>query len=103
MRSCSGHLFGFSGLDGPTNETVNFVSVFGSEAFTIHVCLKERRDLSVKLASQDHTVLAATGDVLIASVPGQSDQLAMVRRRALLPLIAMTDLGKLGLDGGHSA
>lgn len=61
---CSGHLFGFSGLDGATNETADFVGVFSAKAYSLKFCgLAHVRELLID--GDEGDVLVATSDVLV--------------------------------------
>ena len=47
MHGCSGHVFGFSGLDGDTSEVADFVAVvcgceIGEEVYTIKHVVKDK-------------------------------------------------------------
>ena len=95
VGGCSGHLFGFSGLDGPTDETHHFVGVFRPDAFSLAFCgLGLRRDLAVRLGSDNATrseggdeamvVHVATGDVLVAQAGGAAGNLTMAWASASL-------------------
>eukprot|EP00937_MAST-01D_sp_MAST-1D-sp2_P000079 g79.t1 len=66
---CSGELFAFSGLDGPTRSTTNFVAVFENASnYDMRFCLTKSRYVRVRLppAAGAATVLASTNDVLWA-------------------------------------
>ena len=71
LGGCSGHLFGFSGLDGDTHELTNFCGVFEassvspSSAFSVRFCgLDKPRSLFIIMPGTISEVTAATNDVL---------------------------------------
>ena len=80
LGGCSGHLFGFSGLDGTTSESTDFVGVFASvnaTAFDLRFCgLQERRTLTIALPGPFTKVWAASNDVLELSTGGANFSMA---------------------------
>mmetsp|Transcript_39838 Transcript_39838/g.70038 ORF Transcript_39838/g.70038 Transcript_39838/m.70038 type:complete len:694 (+) Transcript_39838:83-2164(+) len=66
---CSGHLFGFSGMDGTTEEAAGFVGVFVRD-FSLDFCaLSTPRSLHIRSGQyRQSKIVAATGDVLLADV-----------------------------------
>ena len=70
MHGCSGHLFGFSGMDGPTKEDIDFVGVFTPDAYSLRFCaLKQEQQLTVTPPGDraSDVVVAATGDTLLVN------------------------------------
>ena len=67
---CSGYLFGFSGLDGPTTELSELVAVAQqNKSFSLQFCaIASPRTLTLDGPRED--VQAATGDVIVAGKPG---------------------------------
>ena len=80
---CSGHLFGFSGMDGPTSESDDFVGIFArgrsASSHTLHFCgLDVEVGLTVSLPSPPTSVSVATNDVLRLSCGGSEAAMAWV-------------------------
>ncbi len=70
LHGCSGHLFGFSGMDGPTKEDIDFVGVFTPDAYSLRFCaLKQEQQLTVTPPGDraSDVVVAATGDTLLVN------------------------------------
>jgi len=66
LGGCSGLLFGFSGMDGATDEEADFVGVATGAGYSLKFCgLKTQRTLILKAPSENNTVNVATGDVLV--------------------------------------
>merc|ERR1740117_485594 len=67
LGGCSGHLFGYSGLDGNTSESADFTGVFEAEPYTLRFCgLKQPVVLKVDpQAATPGSVLVATNDALV--------------------------------------
>ena len=76
LGGCSGHMFAFSGLDGNTSETADFVGVFelaGPASFALRFCATSGQPVlqfSLPGPIADVNVTAATGDVLNISSAG---------------------------------
>ena len=84
LNGCSGHLFGFSGLSGPTNETAGFVSVATVPGYSLSFCaLSKARNFTVHPGGDVDRVHIATGDVLVASSAAGSTDAAMSAPDAL--------------------
>eukprot|EP00947_MAST-08B_sp_MAST-8B-sp1_P004599 g4599.t1 len=80
LGGCSGQIFGFSGLDGPTDEINDFVGVFSDpHSFSLRFCrLPGAPVLAVTpLDNANLSVEAATNDVLAVRVNGASGPLTM--------------------------
>ena len=82
---CSGQLFGFSGLDGPTFSTTNFVGVFENASnYDLRLCTDTNRFVRLRDPSSGGggsseappaavAVLAAANDALVALHPAAGD------------------------------
>ena len=83
---CSGQLFGFSGLDGPTFSTTNFVGVFENASnYDLRLCTDTNRFVRLRVPSSGGgggsseappaavVVLAAANDALVALHPAAGD------------------------------
>ena len=77
MGGCSGWLFGFSGLDGETSESNNFVALVEGvdyKNFDLRFCgLKTPRKLSVSTSLKNKSVSIATNDVILVGNEGDVD------------------------------
>eukprot|EP00928_Gymnodinium_smaydae_P032783 TRINITY_DN23658_c0_g1_i1.p1 TRINITY_DN23658_c0_g1~~TRINITY_DN23658_c0_g1_i1.p1 ORF type:complete len:643 (+),score=57.77 TRINITY_DN23658_c0_g1_i1:39-1967(+) len=73
LGGCSGHMFGFSGMDGATDEEADFVGVATGDGYSLKFCgLKAQRTLILRTPSENNTVNVATGDVLIVQTHGHT-------------------------------
>lgn len=78
-HGCSGYLFGFSGLSGPTNETAGFVAIATLPGYSLSFCaLSQLRNFTLQPAGGviDKTFVA-TSDVLVAGAAASSVRAAL--------------------------
>eukprot|EP00936_MAST-01D_sp_MAST-1D-sp1_P001858 g1858.t1 len=80
-HGCSGQLFAFSGLDGPTQSTTNFVGIFQNASnYDMRFCLKSDRYVRIRVPTHlgPGDVLASTNDVVWAEHSGGSSSSSAV-------------------------